>query len=170
MRRIVAALHWQRPAERSLLDIADLAREMQAELLALFIEDLDLLHLAALPFAAQIGAASATRHALDAAALEQLMRARAAELRSALEQASGGTLRWSFRIARGSPARLLAAAGAEDAPTLLLPAGADIAAAAHPIVLGELTEALLAPLLARRQPVLVRPGAAGGAARRATGR
>jgi len=156
-RRIVAALYWQRPASRELGAIAELARHLQAELVGLFIEDIDLLHLAALPFAAQIGATSALRHELDAAALEQLMRSRAEELRGALETvAERVAVRWSFRVARGSAAQLLIAASAEEnAPTLLLPAGADPGSEPHALVAGELSVARLRPLLEGSRPVLV---------------
>ena len=39
--------------------VARLAKEMQAELLGLFIEDTELLRFAALPFAAEVGLAAA---------------------------------------------------------------------------------------------------------------
>jgi single-stranded-DNA-specific exonuclease len=69
-RRIVIALESGIP-EPELEAAVALARGLDAELLGLFVEDLDLLRFAALPFAHEIGLASAVRRRLDPAALER---------------------------------------------------------------------------------------------------
>lgn len=79
-----------------------LAARLHAELLGLFVEDIDLLRLAALPFAREVGFLSGSEQPLAAADLERRLRARAADLRRALG-AAAERLRvpWSFRVARG---------------------------------------------------------------------
>jgi K+-sensing histidine kinase KdpD len=116
IRRVIVRLD---PAlqSRALLEAAfDLAGEMQAELLGLFVENQDLLHFAGLPFARELGFESATRRALDVESMERTLRALAKEARQALEAAAGRTqVQWSFRVVRGAPAaELLAATEGSD--------------------------------------------------------
>lgn len=135
-----------------------LAKEMQAELLGLFIEEVDLLRLAAFPFAAEIGVASAARLALDPAALERALRSNAASLRQSLAAALEPDVAWSFRVARASPAEAVAAAIAEGgAPSLVIPPRGN--PRAEPIVLrrSDLSPARLRVLLAAGRPLLVLP-------------
>ena len=131
---------------------------MQAELLGLFIEDAELLRFAALPFAVEVGLASAARRSLDLAAVERSLRAQAAELRLALATALEPAHVWSLRVERAAPARAVAAALAEGfAPSLLLPPGFD-PRAEHGVVRGvELTDERLRALLAARRPFVVLP-------------
>mgnify|MGYP006208676469 CR=1 FL=1 len=70
--------------------IARLAREMQAELLGLFIEDAELLRFAALPLAAEIGFPSAAHRKLDPASMERALRAPAAQ--RSVTQAEGSAV------------------------------------------------------------------------------
>ena len=102
---------------RALLEAAvELAGEMQAELLGLYVENQDLLHFAGLPFARELGFESATRRALDVESMERSLRALAKEARQALESVAAHTqVQWSFRVVRGTPAaELLATAEAHD--------------------------------------------------------
>jgi hypothetical protein len=138
--------------------IAALAKEMQAELLGLFIEDVELLRLAALPFAAEVGFPSAVRRPLDVAALERTLRAQAAALRAALARAVDPSVTWSLRVTRATAAETVAGALAEGfAPSLLIPPGGDLRARHGVIAQSDLTEARLRALLAERRPVLVLP-------------
>lgn len=93
VRRIVAALELKRRPADGLEAIAELARSMEAELLGLFIEDIGLLHFAALPFACEVGAASAVPREVDFDAMEHSMRARAEELRLALAEVTETRMR-----------------------------------------------------------------------------
>ncbi len=107
---------------RELEAAASLAGRIDAELVGLFVEDAQLLRFAALPFAREIGMASARRSRLDVPALERAMRAHAADAERALAGAAEGTApRWSFRVARGIvAAELIAAAtGQLDADSAL---------------------------------------------------
>ena len=91
---------------------AALAGSMDAELVGLFVEDAELLRFAALPFALEIGFASAQRRRLDVTEVERSLRAHAAEAeRTLASTAERSAIRWSFRVARGFAAtELLAAA------------------------------------------------------------
>ena len=159
VRRIVAALHLHRRPGNGLEAIAELASRMEADLLGLFIEDVELLRLAALPFACEIGAASARQRGMDLAEMERSMRARAQDLQAALGAALGArNVPWSFRVARGAIAGELLAAGTEQAgPTLLLPPGSNLADEPLVVFLDELTEPRLRELLDARRPVLILP-------------
>lgn len=114
IRRVIVGLD---PAahSRALLEAAvDLAGQMQAEILGLFVENQDLLHFAGLPFARELGLESATRRALDIESMERTLRALANEARQALESVAGATqVQWSFRVVRGAPAAELLAAAEE---------------------------------------------------------
>lgn len=114
IRRIVVSME-SAPQDRAALEAAaDIAARLQAELVGLFIEDIDLLHFAALPFAREVGFPSATRRPLDVSAMERSLRSLAEEGRRALAEIAGRMpLRWSFRVARGSTSVELLAAAAE---------------------------------------------------------
>ena len=123
LRRVVVGLEPTPQRRAALQAAAELAERMQAELIGLFVEDMDLLHLAGLPFAREVGFPSAVRRSLDVAAMERSLRAAARDLRRVCEEALERTsVPWSFRTARGSPAGALLELAAEArAATLLLP-------------------------------------------------
>lgn len=139
--------------------VARLARDMQAELLGLFIEDEALLRFAALPFAAEVGLASAAARALDPASLQRALRAQAASLEHALAAVLDPAAHaWSFRVARASPAIAVLAALAEGyAPSLLIPPRGSLRAERGVLRLPELDEKTLRDLLEAARPVLVLP-------------
>lgn len=91
-----------------------LAGRIGAELTGLFVEDATLLRFAALPFAREIGFASAARRGTDVDAMERSLRTLAREARRGLARvAERRDVRWSFRVERGVlPEALLAAAAA----------------------------------------------------------
>ena len=93
---------------------AALAARVGAELTGLFLEDDSLLRFAALPFAREIGLASAARRATGVGAMERALQALAREARRMLASAAARQdVRWSFRVERGAaPEALLAAAAA----------------------------------------------------------
>jgi hypothetical protein len=93
----------------------ELARAMQLSLLGLFVEEVDLLHLAALPFAAEVSFPSALTRRLDPAAMERSLRARSRHARESLSRRLEGlSLRWDFAVVRGSALSALLAVAAED--------------------------------------------------------
>jgi hypothetical protein len=116
IRRIVVRVE-PAPRSRAMLDAsAAVAEKLEAELVGLFVENMNLLHFARFPFAHEVGLSSAMRRSLDVAAMERSLRAAAGEARQLLAAAAGGTaLRWSFKVARGVvAAELLAAADDAD--------------------------------------------------------
>jgi len=108
------------PSARALEAVAEAAAALQAELLGLFLEDVELLRFAGLPFAREIGA-SATSRGLDVPLMERRLRSEAEAARRALAAAAEGkTVRWSFRVERGSGPMQLRKALA-DADLVVLP-------------------------------------------------
>src|SRR5512138_1721264 len=80
---------------------AELAARLGAELLGLFVEDEDLLRLAALPFAGVLRVPSGTHEPLDLPRAEAELRAVGAHAREALARAAGTRLTFEFTLRRG---------------------------------------------------------------------
>jgi len=112
-RKVVVALDAARHSPGMLDAAADLALRLGAELAGVFVEDVDLINLAGLPFARELGLRSAARQ-LDLATIEQELQLHAAAARRALIIAAERRhLQWSFRVRRGQPAVELLAAAAD---------------------------------------------------------
>ncbi|HXZ51241.1 MAG TPA: universal stress protein [Burkholderiales bacterium] len=113
LKRVVVGID-PRPQDRVALEAAaQLAGRLQAELVGLFVEDIDLLRLAALPFAREIGFPSATARALDIEAMERSLRALADDIQRTMAAiAARAPVPWSFRVTRGALMRELRAAAA----------------------------------------------------------
>lgn len=120
IRRILVALDSSRHSLAALEAAAELAAHTEAELFGLFVEDINLLRLAKLPFASQISATSATAESVDSARMERELRGQAAQARRALAAAAErARVPWSFRVARGEvAAEVIAAAEEVDLITL----------------------------------------------------
>lgn len=151
-RRVLLALDAVSRSQAALRTASALAAELNAELTGLFVEDVDLARLFALPFARELSALSGEVRAISQADIERHWRHDAAALERHLATAASALqVRWSFQIARG---RLAAELGVQ-AP------GFDL------VVLGEQAAALpeAARLVGRAGPVLVlaEPGQAPGA-------
>lgn len=125
IRRILVALDASQPSLAALEAAVELATRLQAELLGLFVEDVNLLRLAGLPFASQIHLPSATIHPMNGPSLERELRAWAARVRQILAAAaSQARVDWSFRVVRGHVAtELLAAAPEADLLSLGVTSG-----------------------------------------------
>jgi nucleotide-binding universal stress UspA family protein len=105
------------PLSLAALDAAaELAASLQAELLGLYIEDINLLRLAESPFAQEVGLFSGSIRELDIQRLHRQLRAQANRIRRRLSRlAERSQIRWSFRVARGAiSAELLSAASDVD--------------------------------------------------------
>jgi nucleotide-binding universal stress UspA family protein len=114
IRRILVALDASPPSLAALEAAVELAGRFRAELLGLFVEDVNLLRLAELPFAQEIGFFSATRRKLDTQRIERQFRGQAARIRRVLELIAERTqVNWSFRVARGVIASVLLTAASE---------------------------------------------------------
>lgn len=115
IRRILVALDASRQSLAALEAATRLASELEAELLGMFVEDVNLLRLAGLPFAREIGRATARARRLADADMLRALRAQAARAEEALAGAARGhNLRWSFRVARGQVATELLHAAQES--------------------------------------------------------
>jgi hypothetical protein len=104
----------------------DLAHSLEAELLGLFVEDVELFNLAALPFAGEVGFPSAARRTLDVGAMERSLRAQAQRLQRELSaRLAGLPVKWTFEVVRGrAVAQLRAAAEARDLVIVSVPRAA----------------------------------------------
>lgn len=116
IRRILVALDASVSSLAALEAAVALASRMEAELVGLFVEDVNLLNLAALPFAREIGFTSARRRRLGSAEMERSLRAQASRAEAALiAAAERKSVRCSFRVVRGEvTAQVLEAATEVD--------------------------------------------------------
>lgn len=102
IKRILVPLDESRHSGSALKAAIQLAAQWQAELLGLFVEDVNLLNLASLPFSREISAITPGSRQLDRLQMEQRLRARAERCRKLMqEQAEQAKLSWSFRVTRG---------------------------------------------------------------------
>src|SRR5574341_70137 len=100
--RILLALDASARGLAAMRAAAELAAGLRAELDALFVEDIDLLRLAALPFAREVGFWSASGRTLGFDELERTLRAQAARTQRLLDEAAKRLhLQWRFNVARG---------------------------------------------------------------------
>jgi nucleotide-binding universal stress UspA family protein len=119
-RRILVAIDASAASLAALSAAASLAARLGSELAGLFVEDEDLLRLAALPFGDLVRSPGGERERLDPAVAEATLRAMAAHAREALERtASLHRVACSFRVTRGRVVREVLAA-AEDADLVVL--------------------------------------------------
>lgn len=120
VRRILVALDASPHSQAALEAAVELAALMEAEMLGLFVEDVNLLRLAEMPFPQEICVSTTTCRRLDVQAIERELRAQAARLRRTLAMHAGrARVRWSFQVARGVIAHeLLTAAAQADMITL----------------------------------------------------
>jgi nucleotide-binding universal stress UspA family protein len=116
IKRILVALDASAPSRAALAAAAELATRFHAELLGLFVEDVNLLRLAELPFAREVFIYSARHRELSTREMERQLRAQARRAREMLrEEAERAELAWSFEVARGRiAAELLRAASEVD--------------------------------------------------------
>ncbi len=120
VRRILVALDASPSSLAALEAAAELASILGAELSGLFVEDIDLLRTAELPFTRTVGSLSTTFGELETRPLERGLRAEANRARRALAVAAErARVDWSFRVARGIvSAELLSAASEGDVISL----------------------------------------------------
>lgn len=116
IRRILVALDASSHSLAALKAAVELAASLKAELLGLFVEDINLLRLAGLPFAQEMPYPLAVAQQMDGLRLEQELRTQASQARRALAEAAEPVrVSWSFRVARGQvTAEVLTAAAEVD--------------------------------------------------------
>ncbi len=115
-RRILVGIDDSSGSLDALAAAASIAARLGSEIAGLYVEDENLLRLAALPFGDVVRSPSGERERLDTASVEAALRAIASHAREALERtASSRRVAWSFRVTRGRVVReVLAAAEGAD--------------------------------------------------------
>lgn len=115
-RRILVALDASAHSLAALQAASEIAARLESELVGLFVEDINLVRLAGLPFAREVGFPSAISRELDVAAMERSLKLLAAQAKQAIAATAERVhVPWSFRVARGSVvAELLSAAPEVD--------------------------------------------------------
>jgi len=112
VRRILVALDPSPHGRAALAEAIALAERQGAEIVGLFVEDEELLRFARLPFAREFGVCDPRGRALEPGAMERRLRVQATAMRREMEREAARTqLSWSFRVARGSVAAEVVAAG-----------------------------------------------------------
>lgn len=112
--RVIVAIGSSSPDPATLGAAARLAHVVRGELAALFVEDINLLRLAELPIAFEIGAALPTPRRLAPADIERGFRSEADALRQALAEIGNALqLDFTFDVVRGNPAHVLFDASSE---------------------------------------------------------
>ena len=126
IRRILLALGTATHSLAAVEATTALAARLDADLHALFVEDINLLRLAALPFARETRLTSATTQRLQNPDMERALRAEATRAQAALATvATRLHVRWSFHVTRGQVAAQVRAAAMEtDLVALTFSAGA----------------------------------------------
>jgi nucleotide-binding universal stress UspA family protein len=120
IRRILVALDSSQHSLAALEAASELADALKAELVGIFVEDVNLLRLAGLPFAREVEYPSGAARPLDSPIMERELRIQAEQLRQALAGvASRRQIQWSFRVVRGQVATELLTA-AQEADLLAL--------------------------------------------------
>jgi nucleotide-binding universal stress UspA family protein len=116
IRRILVALDASTHSLAALEEAAALASAMQAELLGLFVEDINLVRGAGLPFARQVSYPSGAAERMTSERIDRELKAQAELARRALAAAAARQqARWSFRTVRGQvTGEILAAASHSD--------------------------------------------------------
>jgi nucleotide-binding universal stress UspA family protein len=156
IRRIVVALDASIHSLAALEAASTLAGVLHAELVGVFVEDINLIHLAGLPFARELNQWSQLERPLNQLSMERQLRLQAEKVRQALAGvATRRQLKWSFRIVRGQvAAELLTAAAEAD----LLALGKASWASTRHVLLGSTARAVVAQ--ASRMVLLLQQGAA----------
>jgi nucleotide-binding universal stress UspA family protein len=120
IRRILVALDASRHSLAALEAASELAGALKAELVGIFVEDVNLLHLAGLPFAREFRYLSGAVRPLDSPSMERELRIQADQVRQTLAGVAERLhLQWSFRVVRGQVANELLTA-AQEADLLAL--------------------------------------------------
>lgn len=116
IKRILVALDASPHSLAALETAARFATKFQAELVGIFVEDINLVRMSEMPFASELGYYSAARRPLTSTEILRQLRVQARWAQHALALlAERAHINWSFRTVRGAvPAELLAAASEAD--------------------------------------------------------
>jgi len=126
--RILLALDSSPAGAYALETAALVAAELQAELQGMFVEDINLVHLAGLPFSFEVSYSSASARRMDLTSIERGLKTQAQRLREQIEAtALRMHLVWSFEVVRGQLiAETMAAVHLHDIDILVVGASARV--------------------------------------------
>jgi len=100
--RIVVSFNATPAGEAALEAAVGLAAALNAEIAGLFVEDVGLMRMAALPFTRELGLTSALVRPIETDDIERALRLEAEQTRALLASAAAAlNLRWSFQVVRG---------------------------------------------------------------------
>jgi hypothetical protein len=123
LQRLLVAIEPPNLSRQPLAAARDLAQSLQLELAGLFVENLNLLRLAALPFTREVGAVSGMVRAIDVIDVERALRAQAQQVRELFSSlAAELDLPWSFRVERGELLERVLAEMSETVAAVFAPA------------------------------------------------
>jgi nucleotide-binding universal stress UspA family protein len=121
IKHVLIALNAAQEAQRSLDAALAIAQSLGAELSGLFVEDVNLLRLAQLPFARETDVSTAASRPIESAHIKRTLQQQAAQLERSLgEAAQRLQVNWSFQVVQGE---LLAAALSRQADLMVLGSG-----------------------------------------------
>ncbi|MEZ5555034.1 universal stress protein [Haliea sp.] len=141
-RRVLAMLDASRHSLAALRAAVELAHAHRAELVALYVEDENLLRSADFPFAREVGARTGLARPLTVTGMQATLSRQLQQVNRALESAAGGgSLRYSLQVRRGG---VVAATLAQVGPADMLVLGkAGLSAYCGGVRLGSTCRALL---------------------------
>ncbi len=107
-RRVLIALDSSNESSSALDEAAEMASRVNAELIGIFVEDTNLLNLAGLPCASEVGSATGVSRSLNAVVIRRTLKSIAERARLAMARAAEQRqLRWSFTTSKGNLLGLL---------------------------------------------------------------
>ena len=122
VRRVLLAFDNAAPATQPLATARALIEILGGELAGLFVEDANLLRVAALPFTREIGAISGVSRPIELPDIERVLRVQAEAARRMLAQlARELSVPWSFRIERGNMLERVLAETTESVAAVMVP-------------------------------------------------
>jgi len=127
--RIVVSFDTTPAGEAALEAAIGLAASLDAEVAGLFVEDVSLVRMAALPFTREFGLTSALLRPIETADIERALRLQARQTRALLAAAAAAlNLRWSFQVVRGQSVNAVFEFGEDRALLVLGATSAGVAA------------------------------------------
>lgn len=120
IQRILVALDSSQASLTALIEAVNLAAGFEAQVLGLYVEDINLVRLAQVSFTQEVGLFSGTSRHLEVRYVERQFRGQAGRARQALAAlAEPAGVEWSFQVVRGNISRELLRA-ASDADLIIL--------------------------------------------------
>jgi len=128
--RILVALDASPASQSALQTAVELAARFRAQLIGLFVEDINLLRVAQLPFAQEVSLFSPTYRRLESRDLERQLKVQAEQMRRSMARlAAAHNVAWDFRVTRGAVTTEVMTAGSEADLVILGKIGRSFSAA-----------------------------------------